>query len=73
MLIAVHTCKIEDKNSLAASILDMHDYSKHGELHVTDITGVQCLVGRVKDGSSWSIIDRSGSLACAIHEHEGDL
>ena len=27
MLIAVHTCKIEGKNSLAASILDMHDYS----------------------------------------------
>lgn len=70
ILAAIRTCKVEDKNTLAASVLDIHDYSAMGELHVTDITGVQCLVGRVKDGSRWSIIDRSGSLARAIHEHE---
>ena len=32
--LSVCTCKIEDKISLAASVLDIDNYSKHGELHV---------------------------------------
>lgn len=59
ILAAIRTCKVKDKNTLAASVLDIHDYSAMRELHVMDITGVQCLIGRVKDGSRWSIIDRS--------------
>ena len=72
MLVTICAWKIEDENSLTASILDIHDYLKMGELHVMDITRVQCLVGRVKDGGQWSIIDWSGSLAHTIHVHEVD-
>ena len=36
-------------------------YSRDGHLEVVDITCVQCLVGRVKDGNEWAIVDRSDS------------
>ena len=29
-----------------------------------DMECIQCLVGQVKDGNSWAIIDRSESCAC---------
>jgi len=54
---------IEDSNSL-----DMHFYRDVGVLDVVDITCLQCLVGRVKDGARWAIIDRSGRLARAVEE-----
>ncbi|KAK0477207.1 hypothetical protein EDD18DRAFT_1087747, partial [Armillaria luteobubalina] len=42
--------------------------SSLGQLHVTDITAVQCLVGRVPCGENkWAVIDRSGSLARAVY------
>ena len=72
LLVTICTCKIEDKNPLATSILNKHGYSKHGELHIMDITGVQCLIGWVMDGNRWFIADWSGFLVCAIHEHEAD-
>jgi hypothetical protein len=34
-------------------------YSREGHLEVVDMNCVQCLVGRVKDGNEWAIIDRS--------------
>lgn len=60
---AILTCDIEDKNDL-----DMHYYKTHGRTEVVDITTVQCLVGRIKDRGSWTIIDRSGKLARASFE-----
>jgi len=57
---AIFTCNIEEKNDL-----DMHYYKTHGRTEVVDITTIQCLVGRIKDRGSWTIIDRSGDLARA--------
>jgi hypothetical protein len=34
-----------------------------------DIEGVQCLVGHVRDGNSWAIVDWSGSLAHATYKN----
>jgi hypothetical protein len=63
ILASILTCDIEEKNDL-----DMHYYKTHGRTEVVDITTVQCLVGRVKDRGSWTIIDRSGNLARATFE-----
>jgi hypothetical protein len=60
---SILTCEIEEKNDM-----DMHYYKTHGRTEVVDITTVQCLVGRVKDRGSWTIIDRSGNLARATFE-----
>ncbi|EPS93333.1 hypothetical protein FOMPIDRAFT_1136369, partial [Fomitopsis schrenkii] len=46
--------------------LDIHYYTKEGAIDVVDLTCVQCVIGRVKDGNSWAVIDRSGSLSRAI-------
>ena len=46
----------------------MHYFKTHGRTEVVDITTVQCLVGRVKDRGTWTIIDRSGNLARATFE-----
>jgi hypothetical protein len=34
-------------------------YSQLGNFGVVDIACVQCVVGRVKDGNQWAILDRS--------------
>ena len=66
ILAAIRTCVLEDLNTLLVEVLDIHDYTKEGALHVVDVTSVQCLVARVKDEMQWSILDRSGSLARAV-------
>ena len=74
ILAAIRTCVIEDSNTLLVRALDIHDYTKEGALHVVDVTSVQCLVGRVKDETQWSILDRSGGLARAISaDDEADI
>ena len=65
ILAAIRTCDLEDDATTAG--LDFHYYSRTGALHFVDATSIQCLVGRVKDGSKWAIIDRSGSLAWAVY------
>lgn len=42
--------------------LDIYYYSKHGVLHFLDVKDVQCLVGHVKDGDQWIIVDQSGTM-----------
>jgi hypothetical protein len=59
----VRNCVVEDTNSLG-----MPFYQVLGRLDVVDITCLQCLVGRVKDGARWAILDRSGGLARALAE-----
>lgn len=72
LLAAIRTCVLEPDDPQLCG-LDIHFYSKQGALHVVDITSVQCLVGRVEDGESWAIIDRSGPLARAIgYNDDGD-
>lgn len=69
ILACIHQCRIRTEDPQLTR-LDIHLY-KDGDdtrLDVTDITGVQCLVGRVKDGpNGWAIIDRSGTLARAVY------
>ena len=45
--------------------LNIYFYSKEDtNLHITDISHVRGLVGRIKDGqNSWAIIDRSGGFS----------
>ena len=65
----IHRCDLK-KDDLQLASLDIHFFSKEREsFDIIDITGVQCLVGRVKaGGKTWAIIDRSGGLAQAVHE-----
>jgi hypothetical protein len=69
----IHKCDLKQDDPQLAG-LDIHFFSKEREsFDVTDITGVQCLVGCVKaGGNSWAIIDRSGKLARAVFEELGD-
>jgi hypothetical protein len=69
ILAAIRTCVLDDNEFNG---LDIHHYSREGSLHFLDIKGVQCLVGRVRDGNRWAIVDRSGSLARAIYENDDD-
>ncbi|OBZ68331.1 hypothetical protein A0H81_11890 [Grifola frondosa] len=66
ILAAIRTCPIEQ----SAPILDIHYYSKEGGTDIVDVTYIQCLVGWVYDQKEWAIIDRSGSLSCAIYVDE---
>ncbi|KAJ7256046.1 hypothetical protein C8J57DRAFT_1075207 [Mycena rebaudengoi] len=64
ILAAIRNCDVKpDEPQLQG--LDIHFYSWVGQLDVIDMTSVQCLVGRVKNGDEWAIIDRSGDLARA--------
>lgn len=38
-------------------------YSQEGVLEIVDMSCVQCVVGRIKDGNEWAIIDRSHAAA----------
>ncbi|XP_006458586.1 hypothetical protein AGABI2DRAFT_141379 [Agaricus bisporus var. bisporus H97] len=38
----------------------LYYYSTMGATEVIDLSTVQCLIGRVRDGNRWGIIDRSG-------------
>ncbi|KAJ3845668.1 hypothetical protein EV368DRAFT_53670, partial [Lentinula lateritia] len=66
----IRECKVGDKNIPG---LDFHFYSTNGQIHVTDITSVQCLIGRVPCGKNeWCIIDRSGVLGRAFFLEDED-
>jgi hypothetical protein len=71
ILAAIRTCILDDNES-DFNGLDIRHYSKHGALHFLDIKNVQCLVGRVKDGNGWALVDRSGTLARAVFADEDD-
>lgn len=66
---AIRNCVIESEGPEG---VDVHYYSKEGRLHFIDVNSIQCLVGRVKDGDEWGIIDRSGSLARAAHADDNE-
>ncbi|KAJ3847461.1 hypothetical protein EV368DRAFT_87714 [Lentinula lateritia] len=63
----IRECKI---TSESIPHLDIHFYTSTGQTHVTDITSVQCVVGRVPCSmgawQEWGVIDRSGTLGRAI-------
>ncbi|KAH9947317.1 hypothetical protein B0H21DRAFT_739809 [Amylocystis lapponica] len=64
----IKSCTVESSHS----VLDIHYYSDEGAFDVVDVTCVQCLVGRVRngDGGQWAIVDRSGPLSRAIYANE---
>jgi hypothetical protein len=70
ILAAIRTCELND--GVAPVGLDIHYYSWAGALHFVDVTNVQCLVGWVKDGNKWAIIDQSGLLARAVYVEDDD-
>jgi len=57
VLAGIKSCILTAKNSL-----EMPYYSDQGRYEVVDITTVQCLIGRIRRGNKWGIIDRSGNL-----------
>ena len=67
ILAAIRTCynpRIQSDNG-------MHYYSQEGHLEVVDMECVKCLVGRVKDGKEWAIVDRSEGCAHSVFATEG--
>ena len=72
IMAAIWTCILDDANTIPVEVLDIHDYTKQGALHIVDVTSIQCLVARVKDDTQWSILDRSGALARAVHIDDKD-
>jgi hypothetical protein len=68
ILAAIWTCILDNEDTFPGN-LDIHYYTKDGALHFVDVTNIQCLVGRIKDGARdrWAIIDCSGSLARAMY------
>ena len=47
-------------------------YSREGPLEVIDLNCVQCLVGRIRDGSGWAIVDRSDGSARPVFAEDDD-
>ncbi|KAK0458724.1 uncharacterized protein EV420DRAFT_1620490 [Desarmillaria tabescens] len=69
ILAAIRSCKCIESEQIRG--LDIHFYNSLGQLHVIDITAIQCLVGRVPCGENkWAVIDRSGTLARAVVKPE---
>ena len=68
ILAAIRTCsepQVKGENGICY-------YSREGRLEVVDIVCVQCLVGRVKDGNEWAIVDRSNDSARPVFVTEDD-
>jgi len=68
----IHRCILKEDDPQLAG-LDIHFFSRERQsFDIVDITSAQCLVGRVKSGNNWAIIDRSGKLAQAVYEEQDD-
>lgn len=68
ILAAIRTCadlRMKAENNI-------HYYLREGHLEFVDMECVQCLVGRVKDGDEWAIIDRSEGGAHPVFVNEDD-
>jgi len=49
-----------------------YHYLREGPMEVVDMNCVQCLVGRIKDGNGWAIVDRSARSARPVFVDEDD-
>jgi len=68
ILACIHRCKLRTDDPQLTH-LDIHLYREGDDARpdITDITGVQCLVGHVRDGPmGWAIIDRSGTCTSGL-------
>jgi hypothetical protein len=68
VLAAIRTCA--DPRMRAEN--NIYYYSREGHLEAVDMECVQRLVGRVKDGNEWAIIDRSEGIARPAFVNEDD-
>jgi len=58
-----HQCMLTQKYSRLCD-LNIHFYSEENEnLQISDTSCVHSLVGRIRDGQSWAIVDRSGGFS----------
>jgi hypothetical protein len=64
-LAAIKPCVVEAFNSLG-----MQYYSKLGQLVVVDVACLRCVVGRVKVGRLWAIIDRTSHATSVPRSEE---
>jgi hypothetical protein len=64
ILAAIRTCA----NPQMKNDNRIYYYSREGQLEVVDVNCIQCLVGRVKDGNEWAIVDRSEGYARPVFE-----
>ncbi|KZP14756.1 hypothetical protein FIBSPDRAFT_751338 [Athelia psychrophila] len=71
IIAAIQNCKT-DPSRVFPEGLDFHYYLQEGPLHFIDVTSVKCLIGWVWDIDQWVILDRSGSLARALHVIDED-
>ena len=46
--------------------LSFYYYSREGHLEVAGMNCIQCLVGQVRDGNEWTILDPSDASACPV-------
>jgi hypothetical protein len=44
----------------------IYSYKEFGAEEVVDMKTVQCVVGRVKNGGEWSIVDRSDNVVAQV-------
>jgi hypothetical protein len=66
VLVAIGTCEVTTTDEQ----LDLHYYSRLKTTpDIVDATALQCVVGRVPDGSKggYGVVDRSGTLARALY------
>ena len=63
ILALVTLCKTNGKDASLAPVW----YQEMGKVRAFDITTIDCVIGRVKVGNHWGIIDRSLGSQCTIH------
>jgi hypothetical protein len=49
-----------------------YHYLREGAMEVVDMNCVQCLVGRLKDGNGWAIVDRNAGCTRPVFVDEDD-
>jgi hypothetical protein len=68
ILAAIRSCGDSQMNAENG----VYYYSREGPLEVIDLNCVQCLVGRIKDGNGWAIVDRSDGSARPVFVAKDD-
>ena len=68
ILAAIHSCANPQVNAENGT----YHYLREGPMEVVDMNCVQCLVGRIRDGNGWAIVDRSAGCARPVFVYEDD-
>ena len=58
--------KLPNAIKLSVFLLMLATYMETTAQVVIDLWKVECVVGRVRRGNEWGIIDRSGDFACTV-------